>query len=214
MYNLKITKMRKLLFVFCALASFVNIQAKSDIFTIKLGDPLILLQENKKAIFEIDYSQMIVTDSKHHEKDLPFREWMITKDEENDKWTRDWEEEDSASCDQAFRESFNHEIKKGIRLSKIGKDYKVTMRITMIDFGPAVRYIPPFGWSGGIAQASGELEVMDLNTGEAVLLIDFKDLKGEDSIKQIGRLKGIFENLGEKLNDFLKDYVRSAKKKK
>lgn len=202
---------KELLLLTMALVCSVSVLAKSDIFTLKQGDPLVLLQENKKAIFEIDYSQMIVTDSKHHERDLPFREWMITKDEENDKWTRDWEQEDSASCDQAFRESFNHEIKKGLQLTKIGKDYKVTMRITMIDFGAPFKYSLR-GYHGGEATATGEIEIKELKSNEVVCVIAFKDLKGEDSFKQIGRLKGVFENLGEKLNDWLKDYSKKSKK--
>ena len=44
--------------------------AKSPIHLIQ-GDPLILLQANKKAIYEVDYSQMIVTDGKE-ENDMDF----------------------------------------------------------------------------------------------------------------------------------------------
>ena len=48
-----------------------------------------------------------------------------------------WEKEDSAACNKVFRENFNDEIKKGIKLSKIGKDYHVVLRLNIIDFGPS-----------------------------------------------------------------------------
>ena len=64
---------------------------KKEVFVIKEGDPFILLQEKKTAIFEIDYSNMMVTDSKDHDNDLLFKEWMIRQDEDNDKWIEDWE---------------------------------------------------------------------------------------------------------------------------
>ena len=81
----------------------------------------------------------------------------------------------------------------------------------MIDFGPAVK-MKLTGFSGGEATANGELEVRDLNTDEVVLVLAFTNLKGESSFKQIGRLKGIFENLGEELSDYLKDYQKEYEK--
>lgn len=184
---------------------------KKEVFVIKEGDPFILLQEKKTAIFEIDYSNMMVTDSKDHDNDLLFKEWMIRQDEDNDKWIEDWEREDKIECDKAFREHFNDEIKHGIKLTKLGKDYKVILRMTSIDFGPAVK-MKLMGFGGGEAKADGELEVRDLNTDEILLIISFTQLKGESSFKQIGRLKGIFENLGEELNDYLEDIQKEQKK--
>ena len=190
----------------------VSLSAK-DIFSLKSGDPMVLLQDGKKAIYRIDYSEMMVTDSKNHDNDMLFKEWMISQDEDNDKWTTDWIEKDSASCDKAFREGFNDEVKKSIKLSKVAKDYSLTLRLTMIDFGSAVKYSPIKGITGGNASATGEIVVKDYKTGEVLLILSFEELKGEGSMKQIGRLKGVFENLGENLNDYLKGYKKSQKKK-
>ena len=195
----------------CVCSVSASTAKDSELFTIKQGDPLILLQEKKTATFEIDYSQMMVTDGKDHEYDLNFRDWMIRKDEDKGKWIEDWEKEDSADCNKAFREFFNDEIKKGLKLTKLGKDYHVTLRLYMIDFGPAVKY-GLGGIKGGEAKADGELEVRDITTNEILLIIGFNKLKGDSSFKQIGRLKGIFENLGEELNDYLKDYQKQLKK--
>ena len=196
-----------------AIVCFTSVYAtaKNDLFSIKQGDPMVLLQEKKTALFEIDYSQLIVTNSKDHEDDLDFYTWMQAQDEDNDKWLTEWEEKDKAACDKAFRDHFNDEVKKGIRLTKLGKHYKVTLRLNMIDFGPAVK-MKLTGFSGGEATANGELEVRDLNTDEVVLVLAFTNLKGESSFKQIGRLKGIFENLGEELSDYLKDYQKEYEK--
>ena len=190
------------------------VSVKSKLFTVKQGDPLVLLQEKKSATFEIDYSQMMVTDGKDHEDDIDFRSWMILQDEDNDKWLADWERKDSVECNKAFRENFNDEIKKGIKLSKIGKNYKVILRLNMINFGKTVNVAKTIlvGFSGGSAIASGELEVRNINDDSIVLILAFKDLKGEDSMKQIGRLKGIFENLSEELNDYLEDYKKEYEK--
>lgn len=185
--------------------------AKSDIFTVKQGDPLVLLQEKKTAIFEVDYSHLIVTDSKDHDNDMDFKSWMQTQDEDEDKWLIDWETKDKADCDKAFREHFNDEVENGIKLTKLGKHYKVILRLTLIDFGPAVK-MKLTGISGGEAKANGELEVCDINTGETLLNLSFENLKGESSFKQIGRLKGIFENLGEELSDYLKQYKKEYDK--
>jgi len=190
----------------------LSVSAKNP-FSLKQGNPLVLLQEGKKAVFEIDYSKLIVTDGKDHDNDMDFPTWMQAQDEDNDKWTADWEKQDKADCDKAFREHFNDEVKHGIQLTKLGKDYKVILHLTMIDFGPAAK-MKLTGFSGGEATASGELEVLDLNTNEVLTVLSFTDLKGESSFKQIGRLKGIFENLGEQLSDYLKDYQKSQKKKK
>lgn len=201
---------RSIIFVMCVLSAGA-VSAKSDLFTVKQGDPLILLQEKKTATYDIDYSQMMVTDGKDHEYDLNFYEWMIQKDEDKGKWTEDWEKKDSAECNKAFRESFNDEVKKAIKLTKLGKDYHVTLRLNMIDFGPAVKY--GFGGiKGGEAKADGELEVKDKKTNEVLLVISFSNLKGESSFKQIGRLKGVFENLGEKLSDYLEEYKKEYDK--
>lgn len=98
---------------------------KREVFTVIKGDPLVFLQEKKTATFEIDYSQMLVTDGKDHDNDMSFRSWMIAQDEDDDEWLQDWEKKDSAECHKSFREHFNKEVKKGIQLTKLGKDYKV-----------------------------------------------------------------------------------------
>jgi len=215
--NKKTKVMKKLILnclgVFMLLFSAtLSVVAKTP-FTLKQGNPLVLLQEKKKAVYEIDYSKLIVTDGKDEDNDMPFLTWMQSQDEDNDKWTTDWETKDKAACDKAFREHFNDEIKHGIQLSKLGKDYKVILHLTKIDFGPAAK-MKLTGFSGGEAKANGELEVRDLNTDEVLVVLAFTDLKGESSFKQIGRLKGIFENLGEELSDYLKDYQKAQKKKK
>lgn len=61
------------------------------------------------------------------------------------------------------------------------------------------------------ATASGELEVRDLNTDEVLTVIAFNDLVGEERYTQISRLKGIFENIGEELYDYLKEYKKQNK---
>jgi hypothetical protein len=202
----------KKVLVLCLVGSGIGF-AKSSLFTIKTGDPSILLQVGKTATFEIDYSNMIVTDGKHHENDMLFYDWMITQDEDKGKWLEDWEKKDSAECVKEFREKFNDEVKKGIKLTKLGKDYHVIMRLSRIDFGPGAKY--GFGGvKGGEADADGELEIQDKNTKEVLLILSFEKLEGESSFKQIGRLKGIFENFGEKISDYLKDYQKQQKKSK
>lgn len=199
--------------LFLLLLVALSASAKKSIFTVKQGEPLVLLQEKKKAVCEIDYSKLIIVDKKDADNNMDFATWMQAQDEDNDKWTTDWETKDKADCDKAFREHFNDEVKNGITLSKLGKDYKVVLHFLTIDFGPAAK-MKLTGFSGGEATASGELEVRDFNTDEIVLILSFNDLKGESSFKQIGRLKGLFENLGEELSDFLKDYQKAAKKGK
>ena len=207
------------------LLTAVSMNAKSDLFTVVEGSLDVLLEQKKTAVFEIDYSKMIVIDEKDPDNSMPFREWMIAQDEDNDewskqvqdedddKWTTDWETKDKEKCHKAFREHYNDEVKQGLKLSKLGKDYKVVLRLKMIDFGPAVKY--GFGGiKGGEAKADGVFEVRDLNTDEVKLILKFEGLKGDSSFKQIGRLIGIFENFGEKLSDYLKDYQKEQKKKK
>ena len=202
---------RGLIFGLMCVTSLIASAKDSELFSIKQGDPLIILQEKKTAVFEIDYSQLVITDSKDHDNDMNFVLWMAVQDEDNDKWIKDWVEKDSLECNKAFRDHFNDEIKKGIKLSKFGKDYKVTLRLFMLDFGPAVK-MKLTGFKGGEAKADGELEICDKNTGETLLLLGFTNLKGDSSYKQIGRLKGIFENLGEELSDYLEDYQKEQKK--
>lgn len=209
-----------LLLIMCAVS--VSAKKKAELFTVKQGDPLILLQK-KTATFEIDYSKMMVTDGKDHENDLSFSDWMISQDEDNDKWIQDWEEKDSVECHKAFRDSFNDEIKNGIKLTKIGKDYKVTLRLSEIYIGKhakggKVALSIFLGGGAGLnaqresAVATGELQVENLKTGEMELILAFKDLVGEESLSQIGRIKGLYENLGEHISDFLKDYQKEQKK--
>lgn len=195
------------------LLTAVSMSAKDDLFTVVEGSLDVLLEQKKTAVFDIDYSQMIVTDSKNHEDDVDFATWMQAQDEDDDKWTTDWETKDKEKCHKAFREHYNNEVKQGLKLTKLGKDYKVILRLTMIDFGPAVKY--GFGGiKGGEAKANGVFEVRDINTDEVKLILKFEGLKGDSSFKQIGRLIGIFENFGEKLSDYLKDYQKEQKKKK
>ncbi len=207
----KISFKKVAILVLCTLFSCFASAKESKYFVIKQGDPLVLLQENKSAIYEIDYSKMMVTEGKDHENDLDFYSWMQSQDEDNDKWVKDWEKEDKAACNKEFRERFNDEIDHGIKLTKLGKNYKVILRLKMIDFGPAVKY--GFGGiQGGEAKADGELEVRDINSDEILLVLEFNKIKGESSFKQIGRLKGVFENLCENLNDYLEDYQKEQKK--
>ena len=213
-----------LILLLCIMCTgLVSAKKKTTEITVKQGDPLILLQEKKTAIFEIDYSKMMVTDGKDHDNDLPFREWMISQDEDDEEWLKDWEEKDSAACHKAFRDHFNDEIKKGIKLTKLGKDYKIILRFDEIYLGKhasggKIALGVLIGGSFGLnaaresAIATGELEIQNLKTGEVELLLGFKNLVGEESLKQIGRLKGIFENLGEEINDYLEDYVKEQKK--
>jgi hypothetical protein len=202
---------------------FVSAKKKPEIITIIQGNPLILLQDKKTAVFEIDYSKMMVTDGKDHENDLPFREWMISQDEDSEKWLEDWEKKDSAECHKAFREYFNDEIKKGIKLTKLGKDYKVILRFDEVYLGKnssGGRIALGIVLGGGAALnaarksaiATGELEIQNLKTGEVELILGFKDLVGEESLKQIGRLKGLFENLSEQINEYLEKYIKEQKK--
>lgn len=189
---------------------------KKEIITLKEGDPLILLQEKKTALFEIDYSQMMVTDGKDHDNDLSYREWMIVQDEDKDRWTDDWVKKDSVECNKSFRDNFNDEIKKGIKLTKIGKDYKVILRFTMMYLGKhgSVGVGILFGARGlmDTAVASGELEVRDLKSDEVKLILSFNNLIGEEAYSQMARFKGVFENLCEEINEYLEDIQKQQKK--
>ena len=195
------------------LLTAVSTNAKDDLFTVVEGSLDVLLEQKKTAVFEIDYSQLMVTNSKDHEDDVDFATWMQAQDEDDDKWTTDWESKDKEKCHKAFREHYNDEVKQGPKLTKLGKDFKVILRLTMIDFGPAVKY-GLGGIKGGEAKADGLFEVRDINTDEVKLVLKFEGLKGDSSFKQIGRLIGIFENFGEKLSDYLKDYQKEQKKKR
>ena len=217
------TKKLTILFLLLMCAVVVSAKKKSEIFTIIQGDPLVILQEKKTAVFEIDYSKMMVTDGKDHDNDLPFHEWMISQDEDDDEWLKDWKEKDSVECNKAFRDYFNDEIKKGIKLTKLGKDYKVSLRFTEVYIGEhtkagkAVLSILIAGGAGlnshrESAIASGEIQIDNLKTGETELLLAFSNFKGEESLSQIGRLKGIFENLSEEINEYLEDYQKQQKK--
>ena len=166
---------------------------------------------------------MMVTNGKDHDYDLPFHEWMISQDEDDDEWLKDWKEKDSTECNKAFREYFNEEIKNGIKLTKLGKDYKVRLRFNEIYIGEhtkAGKAILSVIIAGGAglnshresAIASGELEIQNLKTGEVELVLAFANFKGEESISQIGRIKGIFENLSEEINEYLEDYQKQQKK--
>lgn len=210
--SIKLMTMMILVIFGCSVVT-VTAKSKNNVIEVKYGSLDLLLQEKKKATFEIDYSQLIITDSKNHDNDMDFLTWMQTQDEDDDEWTKDWEEKDKANCDKAFRDEFNSEIEDVIKLSKFGKDYHLILKLTMLDFGPPVKYSWKGLW-GGEAVASGELELKDQQTGETILLISFENLKGESSFKQIGRLKGIFENLCEKLNDLLKKHKKEQKKAK
>ena len=78
------TKNYFILFVLIMCAGFVSAKKKDETFTVKMGNPLIILQEKKKAILEIDYSKMMVLPDKEDEDIMPFREWMISQDEDNE----------------------------------------------------------------------------------------------------------------------------------
>lgn len=192
---------------------------KGEILTIKQGDPMILLQENKTAIFDIDYSKLIITDGKNHDNDLDFRTWMIAQDEDSEKWLKDWEEKDSAECQKSFRDHFNDEIKKGIKLTKLGKHYKVILRPTMMRLKTVSAGKKIAGFLLGGARAlmdstygSGELEVRDINTDEVLLLITFDGLPGEEAYTQIRQIRGLYENLCEVMNEYLEDYKEDLEK--
>lgn len=208
--------MKKIIYSFMGIALLlsypVTVTARNPITLVK-GDPMIILQKGKKAVYEIDYSKLIVTDTKHPENDVDYITWMKTQDEDDDQWIKDWEEKDKVDCDKAFRDDFNDEVDNGFKLTKYGNDYKVILRLNKIDFGPPVKFTL-LGMAKGEADAWGEFEVRDFNTNETLLVLSFEKLRGEGSFKQIGRLKGIFENFGENLADYLKDYQKSLKKKK
>lgn len=203
-------------FLLMIISASCVVAKKKQIITVKEGDPLILLQEKKTAVFEIDYSQMMVTDGKDHENDLPYRDWMIVQDEDKDRWTDDWIKKDSVECNIAFRDNFNDEIKKGMKLTKIGKDYKVILRFSMIYLGKHGKALVGilFGARNMMdtAIASGELEVRDLKSGEVKLILSFDDLVGEEAYSQMSRFKGVFENLCEEINDYLEDFQKQQKK--
>ena len=217
------TKNYFILFVLIMCAGFVSAKKKDETFTVKMGNPLIILQEKKKAILEIDYSKMMVLPDKEDEDIMPFREWMISQDEDNEEWIKDWEEKDSAECYKAFRDYFNKEIEKGMKITKLGKDYKVTLRINEIYLGKhikggklALAVVVGGGWALNSSRkngiASGELQIQNLQTGETELIIEFKNFVGEESLSQIGRIKGIYENLSEKINEYLEDYQEEYEK--
>ena len=112
-----ISKNISILLVFIMCAGFAS--AENEIITLKQGDPLILLQKKKTAIFEIDYSQMMVTDGENHDDDLDFATWMQVQDEDDDKWTEDWESKDKDKCFKAFRDNFNSELKDGLNVLRL-----------------------------------------------------------------------------------------------
>lgn len=85
------------------LLTAVSMNAKDDLFTVVEGSLDVLLEQKKTAVFDIDYSQMIVTDSKNHEDDVDFATWMQAQDEDDDKWTNDWETKDKEKCHKASR---------------------------------------------------------------------------------------------------------------
>ncbi|MBQ4449819.1 MAG: hypothetical protein II900_05250 [Prevotella sp.] len=186
--------------------ALVSISAK-DVFTVKSGDPSIILEKGTTALYEIDYSKAVVTNSKDHEDDVPFNDWVVSyeEDDEDAKWKKDENE-----LKKTFREKFNDANKKGVQLTKTGKNYKIILRLTMVDWGAAVK-MRLTGLGGGNALISGEFEVQDMN-GTSLAVVEFKDQKGGSSFKRIGRLKEAFEWLSNDIVDYIKDYQKAQKK--
>jgi hypothetical protein len=58
----KINFKKTTVLVLCTLFACFASAKESKYFVVKRGDPLILLQEHKTAIFEIDYSNIVVFD--------------------------------------------------------------------------------------------------------------------------------------------------------
>ena len=191
--------------------ALVSVSAKGPVFTVKSGDPTIILEKGKTALYEIDYSKAIITNSKDHEDDLPFDKWMASHEDEDgeNKWARDWPK-DQKELKKTLREKFNDANGKGVQLTKDGKNYKIILRLTMIDWGASFK-VKLTGPGGGNAKISGEFEVQDLS-GTSLAIIEFKDQKGGSSYKQIGRLKEALEWLSNDIVDFTKDYQKAQKK--
>ena len=219
---------KSVIFMLMILTANCVVAKKKEFLTIVQGDPTILLQPNKTAIYDIDYSKLIVTDGVDPENDMDFRTWMIAQDEDSEKWLKDWEEKDSAECQKTFRDKFNDEIEDGFKLTKLGKHYKVILRPTKVTFRKKVSGGKKFAGiatglliSGvgslarqlmGKSVGSGELEVRDLKSDEILLVIGFENLIGEEAYSQISRFKGLYENLCEAINEYLEDYKEELEK--
>ena len=169
-------------------------------FTCLEGDPLLLLQEGKTATYEIDYSHLIITNS--FQKD-DFATWLMDNDEA-DSW-----EENQRKWDRAFRDKYNNEVRTGIRLSSSSKNLHLILHLDLIDFGAPVKYTLMKGIQGGEADADGAIELLDKTTGKTLLILRFLGFKGEDDFQKMGRIEGLFENLGEELASYISKYNKN-----
>lgn len=193
--------------------------AKKEPIILKQGDPLIIQQENKTAIYEIDYSKAIVVYGKKCDLEVSFYEWLIMQDEDGGTWVQSWEMNDSPDINKTFRECFNDNIKKSMKLTKVGKDYKVILRFSRFWFGN-----PSSSGSmrayGGFAvpvatdaiMASGELIVLDMKTKETILILSFDKLEGDARYTHMGRFRTVISNLCDRIDDFLKAYKKRIEK--
>ena len=113
-----------------------------------------------------------------------------------------------------FVKNFNDENDKGVTVDSLGKDYKFKIIMEMIDWGPAVVYGGFLGVTGGRAKITGVFEVRDFETNEVICELQFTNQIGDSSFKQIGRLKGAFEWLGNDIISYAKKIRKKANKKK
>lgn len=203
-----------ILFVAIITSCFAS-AAKKEFIILKQGDPLIIQQEKKTATFEIDYSKTMVVYGKKNEEEASFRDWMIMQDEDDEDWIKDWERKDSAEVSKTFRECFSDNIKKAMKLTKTGKDYKVILRIYRLSLGTTTSAGSVILFGGAAAQAaviSGEIEIQDLKTGETVLILEYDDVVGDGHYRIMARFRNVIDNLCNRIDEYLKDYKKKIAK--
>lgn len=188
---------------------------KQEPISIIQGDPFIIQQENKTAIYEIDYSKLIVEYGRKNDQEASFRDWMIMQNEDTEEWIKDWEEKDSAEVDKTFRECFSDNIRKAMKLTKTGKDYKVILRLNRINFGKESSFGKVMLFGSGAADCaivSGEIEILDLKTGESKLILAFDKVAGDGQYTQMKRFRNVIDNLCNRVDEFLKSYRKQLEK--
>ena len=153
------------------LMAVMTTSAKSKEVNLKSGDPKVLNQPGKTAIFTFDYKNTVC-------EGKPLQKYLADRGEKN---VKDWPKECQETEDSYFMERWNDESKKNIKLVKEGTaDYKIVVHIEELDLGStaAAMFMPSFSRKTGACEVSGTIDVIDQKTGKTVCVFEINKLRG------------------------------------
>lgn len=159
------------LFMSFMLLALATASAKNKEVILKSGDPTVLNQPGKTAIFTFDYKNTIC-------EGKPLQKYLKDRGEEN---VKDWPKECQDTEDNYFMERWNDESKKSITLIKGGEaDYKVIVHIDKLDLGSTAvaMFVPTFSRKTGACEVSGTVDIIDQKTGKTVCVLEISKLRG------------------------------------